>query len=335
LLARALSFLPGVDVGAALVAVANLAALVGTGLLVVLVRRETGSLETARRAAWIVCLAPPAFALVMGYSESTLFVFTAATFIALRSRRYAWAGLFGLLAGLTRPIGALLVIPALVEALRGEIGVARLAGSVPRVENVPAGREGAHGPGVASRPAERRPAERRPAERRPAERRPAELISRLAAVAGPLIGTGSYLAWVGWRYGDMLAPVRIQFQGAHHGHLADPLATLAHDASLLVHGHHLGTGLHLPWVVLALGLLWVALRRLPLSYGIFAAGVLVVALTASNLDSFERYALSAMPLAIAGALLTTRPAVERTVLLLASGGLVAYAVLAFLGLYVP
>ena len=78
-------------------------------------------------------------------------------------------------------------------------------------------------------------------------------------------------------------------------------ARSAHDASLLVHGHHLGSALHLPWALLAVALVVVALRRWPLSYGAFAAAVLVVALTASNLDGFERYALSAFPLVLAGA----------------------------------
>jgi hypothetical protein len=63
--------------------------------------------------------------------------------------------------------------------------------------------------------------------------------------------------------------------------------------------------------------------------------VLVVALTASNLDGFERYALSAFPLVLAGATMTARPAVERTVLVLAAAGLATYAMLAFTNLSVP
>ncbi|HXW33752.1 MAG TPA: hypothetical protein VEJ87_04175, partial [Acidimicrobiales bacterium] len=58
-------------------------------------------------------------------------------------------------------------------------------------------------------------------------------------------------------------------------------------------------------------------------------------LTASNLDSFERYALTAFPLVLAAASITARPVVERTVLVVASAGLVGYALLAFLNLYVP
>ena len=83
--------------------------------------------------------------------------------------------------------------------------------------------------------------------------------------------------------------------------LADPLRTLAHDASLLVHGKHLGTALHLPWVVLPWSCWWRAATRWPASYTAFAFCILAVALTASNLDSFERYALSAFPLVLGAA----------------------------------
>jgi hypothetical protein len=153
--------------------------------------------------------------------------------------------------------------------------------------------------------------------------------------AGPVIGFGAFLGWVGWRYGDALAPLRVQQQGTLRGGVADPLRTLAHDASLLVHGRHLGSAMHLPWALLALALVVVALRRWPLSYGALAAAVLVVALTASNLDGFERYALSAFPLVLAGATLTSGPRSERVVLSLAAAGLAIYALLAFTNLYVP
>ncbi len=102
-----------------------------------------------------------------------------------------------------------------------------------------------------------------------------------------------------------------------------------------MHGRHLGSALHLPWAVLALGLLVVTLRRWPVAYGALAAAVLIVALTAANLDGFERYALSAFPLVLAGATVTSGPRVERAVLALAAGGLAVYAILAFTNLYVP
>ena len=63
--------------------------------------------------------------------------------------------------------------------------------------------------------------------------------------------------------------------------------------------------------------------------------MLVVSLTASNLDGFERYAVSAFPLVLAGATVTAGRRVERSVLALAAAGLALYAMLAFTNLYVP
>jgi hypothetical protein len=288
LLARALSVLPGIGVGTAVVIVANISALVGTAVVVALVRSETADVRLARRVAWLVCLAPAAFTFVMGYAEGTLLAFSAGVFLALRARHWWWAAALGAAAGLTRPLGALLLVPALIEAGRGW----RRAGLGQRV-------------------------------------------GRLAAVVAPVVGAGAFLGWVGWRYGDALTPLRLQEQGVHHGRLADPLVTLAHDASYLAHGRHLGEGLHLPWVLLAVFLVVVAFRSWPASYGAFAVAVLAVALTGSNLDSFERYALSAFPLVLAGATLLSRPRLYQVVLVLSAAGLAAYALLAFTNLYVP
>jgi hypothetical protein len=109
---------------------------------------------------------------------------------------------------------------------------------------------------------------------------------------------------------------------------------LFHDASGILH-HHVGTALHVPWVLLALAMLVVCWRRLPALYTLFAAGVLVVALSGSNLDSFERYAMSAFPLSMAAAFLLDQPQLERTVLTLLAAGLAGYALLAFLNISVP
>ena len=102
----------------------------------------------------------------------------------------------------------------------------------------------------------------------------------------------------------------------------------------LFHGH-VGTALHVPWIALSLILLVVCWKKLPMVYGIFAAGVIVAALSGHNLDSFERYALTAFPLVIAAGTLLRSERVATPVLILSSAGLFGYAVLAFLGAYVP
>jgi hypothetical protein len=121
LAARVLSFLPGVGVGAALLFVANASSLVGTALLWVLVQRESGDRPLARRTVWLLCLAPPAFTMVMGYAEGTLLVCTVGCFLALRARpspRWWWAAAAAYLAALTRPLGVLLVLAIGVELVR-------------------------------------------------------------------------------------------------------------------------------------------------------------------------------------------------------------------------
>jgi len=108
-----------------------------------------------------------------------------------------------------------------------------------------------------------------------------------------------------------------------------------HNATNAIHGHHLGSAAHIPWVLLCIVLLVLAFARLPVSYGAYAAAVLAVSLTSSNLDSFERYALGAFPLVIAASTLTRRRAVEVVVLLASGVAMAGYAYLAFVGIVVP
>jgi hypothetical protein len=161
-----------------------------------------------------------------------------------------------------------------------------------------------------------------------------ERVAGIGAVAAPFVGVFVFLAWSKHTVNDWWAPLRVQLQGSHHGGLSDPFVTLYDDAKGLVH-HHVGTALHVPWVLLALAMLIVCWRRLPAPYTLFAAGVLAVAVAGANLDSFERYALSAFPLSIAAALLLTQSQIERLVLTVLSAGLAGYALLAFLNISVP
>ncbi len=288
LLARGIAEVTRLSPGNALLVLANLSALVAGALLYVLARRETGDEALARRSAWLLALVPPAFVLVMGYSEATMLVILIAGFLALRGRRWWWAAVAGFLAGLTRPVGALLTVPAAVEAARG------LAGAGWR-----------------------------------------ERGGRAVAVVAPLAGTGAYLGWVGSRYGDALLPLRLQTSSSRHGSLADPFHTMWHNFTGLLHGEHVGSGLHVPWVVVMVALLVVSFLRWPASYGAMAAAVLAVSLTSTNLDSVERYALGAFPLVLAGASLTASRRVERAVYALSGAGMAGYALLAFLNASVP
>jgi hypothetical protein len=292
-LTHALAWLPGVGDGAALIVVANAAALVATALLFALVRRETGDLAVARRSLWILSLGPAAFVLVMGYAESTLLCLTIGCFLALRPHgasarpHFVVAGVLGFVAALTRPIGVLVALAVAVELVRWWSRLER------------GGR-----------------------------------WAGLAAVVAPLAGLGAFMGWAQHVVGEALAPLRVQLETGHHGGLADPFVTLLHDARGVLH-RHVGTALHVPWVVLAVVLLVVCWRRLPASYTVFSAAILAVAVSGTNLDSFERYALSAFPLSVAAAMVVRDERAQRTVITLLGACVAGYALLAFLNISVP
>ena len=251
--------------------------------------------SVARRSVWILSLLPAAFVLVMGYAESLLLVFALGCFLALRPPD----------GGATaRPHFAVAGVLAFAAALTRPIGVLLVlaVGSELIRWWQRLGRE--------------------------------ERAAGLVALVAPFLGIFAFLAWAKHTVNDWWAPLRVQLQNVHHGGLADPFTTLYDDVKGLAH-HHVGTALHVPWVLLALAMLIVCWRRLPAPYTLFAAAVLGTAASGANLDSFERYALSAFPLSIAAALLLTESQIERLVLAVLSAGLAAYALLAFLNISVP
>jgi hypothetical protein len=295
----------GLGDGPALILLANVAAFAGTAMLYVLVRRETGRAAVARRSLWVLSLLPAAFVLVMGYAESVLLVCALGCFLALRPPTSpSPTGDDATATNTARPHSAVAGLLAFAGSLTRPIGVLLvLAVAAEAVRCWPRlGRS--------------------------------ERVAALGALAAPFVGLLVFLAWSSHTVGDWWAPLRVQLQNAHHGGLSDPFVTLFHDAKGVLH-HHVGTALHVPWVLLALAMLIVCWRRLPASYTLFAAAVLAVAVAGSNLDSFERYALSAFPLSIAAALVLTQSQIERTVLTLLAAGLAGYALLAFLNISVP
>jgi hypothetical protein len=313
-LTHALAWIPGLSDGASLLVISNVAAFIATVLLFALVRRETGDPVMAGRALWILSLSPAAFVLVMGYAESTLLCLSIGCFLALRPAAPAGGGVGGAAGGAggsggrhqsaRRPNFALAALLGFIAALTRPIGV--LLALVVAVELI----------------------------RWWARLGRGQRLQGLVAVVAPVAGLAAFGVWAHHEVGDFWAPERVQLESGHHGGLADPFVTLVHDARGVFH-HHVGTALHVPWVILALVLLIVCWRRLPASYTLFTAAILAVAVAGSNLDSFERYALSAFPLAIAAALGCRRPRIERVVLVLLPAALAGYALLAFLNISVP
>jgi len=275
-------------IGAALLVVSNVAALLLGALVHRLCLTETGDASLARRAAWFVALAPPLFVMVMGYGEPVALALSVACVWALRRRRWGWAAAAGFLAGLTRPVGLILVVPAAIEAVRG-------LGAAP-------GRERA---------------------------------TRVLAVAAPVLGAGSFLLWVWARFGDALLPLDVQNRAYLRGGFVDPVSTLVRSTANVLDGHAGLNGMHLPWVVIVVALTVVVCRRWPVAYGAYAVASLVLALSARNLGSFERYGFGAFPVVLALATITARPWAERAALAICAATMAAYATLAFLLYYVP
>lgn len=286
---RYLGAVPGVGTEAALVLVANLSALLAMAGLWLLVRHDQEDPGLARRSVWLLALAPPAYSLVLAYSDATLLLCSVVTVLGARTGRWWWAAAAGLAAGAVRPVGVLLVVPVAVEAWSRR--------------RDPDGRAGR--------------------------------VARGAALAAPLVGAGAYLVWVGHRFGDPWLPLTVQEQNGHRGQFAAPVSAMAHDVVDALGGHHLGSALHVPWVLVSVALAVVAWRRLPRSYAAFATVVLAVSLSSTNLDSFERYALGAFPLVVAASTFTASRRVERLVLVLSAVAMAGYAMLAFLGVVVP
>jgi hypothetical protein len=288
LLGRAVALIPGVDARLGVVLVANVCALACGAVLYHLawdVRHDTAM---ARRAVWLAFLAPPSFVLVLGYAEATLMLAVAVALLALRRQRWWWAAAAGVVAGLARPVGVLLVVPALVEALRNRRALL-----------------------------------------------PRDVVARVAAVVGPAFGLFAYLSWASDRGDGFLYPLRVQQDAQRRGSWRFPVTNVIDTARDFVHGDELSAGVHVVSAFVALVLLMLMLRRLPVSYSCYAAAALALGLTASNLDSFERYMLSTLPFVLVAADVTDGSTVEPSVFVIAAGGLVAASVLAFSGVLVP
>ncbi len=284
---RAIGLLPFVDARGGVVVVANLSALVAAVLLVRLVTFETHDRALGARSAAILLLAPHAFVFAMGYAESLLCALALAVFLGLRREHWWWAAAAGFAAGLCRPVGIILVLPALVEAVQA------------------------------------------------ARRHRGPRLAPVIATIAPAAGLATYLLWARDRTGDLFLVLRLQNERNLRGGTVSPFTSVGHAFHELVSGDRVGYGLHAITALVVVALVVVVGRRLPLSYTVYAAASVLVALCARNLDSVERYSLSTFPLVIGAAVLLRRPTVERAALLLVAGGLVGASILAFTGALVP
>jgi hypothetical protein len=286
MLGRVLGFVTFGRVDVALVLIANICSLgfaVGVRRLVLLERNDP---KLADRAVWMTALFPGAFVLAFGYAEALWLLAAVIVFWGIRSRSWWWAAAAGFVAGLSRPLGVVLAVPAALE-------LARHWGTATRQERLRAG----------------------------------------FAVVAPVLGSLSYLLWVGRSFGNMWLPFTVQSD--LRGETVDPISRLWEGLSQMVGPERLGDGLHIPFAIAFLALLVVTFRRWPVSYGVFSALVLIAAIGSENLNSLERYGLNAFPLAMSLAFVCRNPRFDTAVRSVLSGGVVALACMAWLGAYVP
>ena len=163
----------------------------------------------------------------------------------------------------------------------------------------------------------------------------AQRLRRLAAVAAAPLGTALYLAWVGARFGDPLRPLQVQSADDLRGRWVDPLSRIVDAVADAPSEGFLGEALHVPWIVLFFGLAVLVGRRLPASYAVYTVAVLVLAVSAESLGSFERYGLAAFPLAMVAADLLRSRVLERAVLVLSTAALAVFTTLTLLMVFVP
>lgn len=153
----------------------------------------------------------------------------------------------------------------------------------------------------------------------------------LAALVAAPVGAFMSLALIAHETGDWLAPWREQ--RPIRGDFRNPLLRAAESVWGIL--HNTDTEL-VPFVVLWCVLLAVSIRRRqPLSWIVFSAVTLLVALAAQTIDSIGRYGLLAVPLVVALAQWADRRWKEALIAAVGSAGLVIYTAQALQGRIVP
>ncbi|MGB2710492.1 MAG: mannosyltransferase family protein [Conexibacter sp.] len=253
-------------------------------------------LPEAHATLLLVAFFPAAVFFSAIYAESLFLLLSVASLLAARQGRWAWAGVAGGLAALTRNSGVLLLVPVALLLLYG-----------PRADRdgPPEQRSG----GVRARLCPRH--------------RPGREALWLTLIPA---GLGAYLAYAGIALGDVLAPFHAQalwlrefspFGAVPDGASAawDGLREVTDGSPSASAGQNV---LLLGFLVYALVALAGALRRLPFAYGAYAALALAMALSypvaAQPLMSLPRYLAVLFPLHMwLASRSAARGRVERTV----------------------
>jgi hypothetical protein len=269
-----------------------------------------GSADIAGLAVLVTALAPMAFYFSAIYSESLFLALSVGLFLCARRGRWAWVGVLGMLAVATRSTGLVLVLPALMLYLYGPRADRAPDFDRERSLGVPDGGRMRSIGGFAHRARAIRP-----------RYRPRATVLWLALLPA---GLGLYMGYLGLSGGDTLAPFHAQgiwgrhFAGPYGGvwdglraafagarqllsgqraHVYYPAAT---GSPFVAAGHNL---MGFAFLLVAVPLFVLALRVLPLAYGVYAIAALALPLTyplpAQPLMSLPRFLVVLFPLSMA------------------------------------
>lgn len=150
-------------------------------------------------------------------------------------------------------------------------------------------------------------------------------------VAAPL-GTATYLWAVGRAYGDPMIPIDVQ--SSLRGDLQFPVTRLWNAVELTL-GESQKDGPNLAFALALLAAIVIMARVVPLSWTIYTAATVTVALSSTNIDSIGRYGLVAFPVAVAYAHLFASERRSSSALAISAGGLVAITTMSLVGTYIP
>lgn len=288
MLVRVFGFLLGSDPLAGV-----LISLVSLAVALTLLHRLT-ALELGPRAAdatvLLLAFAPSSFFFSAVYTESLFLALSVGSIYAVRQRRWGLAGGLGCLASATRVTGVGLLVPLAIMYLR---------------------------------------------ERRGLDRRVAWLLTVPA-------GLVAFLGYVAFRGYGFLSPFAGQ-TGAAHGHqMTGPLQTFVSAVHAAAAGAHsvLSHPIYQPSIggpfsdgaesIMLLGVLGLAVtllvlvaRRLPIQYGAYALATLLVCIwsgvSGQPLKSLDRYTLTIFPLWMAGGAWLSERRLIRPVVLVSAG----------------
>ncbi len=158
---------------------------------------------------------------------------------------------------------------------------------------------------------------------------------RAGACLSPFAGVGAFALLSRRWHGALDGP--FSTQEPLRGDLVDPFSRIGQGVLDAVGPERFGDGLHLPFALLAVAAIALVWREVGRAEALYTAAFVVVAISAENWNSLERYTLNAFPVFVAfGALASRRRRlVQIGALAVSAAGLVGLTTLAWTGHYVP